>query len=274
MEFARAYDPIRALQASWKLLGRSPLPLLVAGILLTLFDGGGRLGFEWHDWEHHHRLPVGAVVVFFGLATCFGLVCFLVGSWISLGIANVVEKTVIEGRASPADAFNARGRLFEMVLGQLLAVVIALGACVPFGLIALAAVFSTRALHMNEGLAVVAAILAALAYLPFYLYLILGISLSRQAIAIEGLQPVAALQRSWNLVRGNRLRLLLYWIVIGVFGALGLLLCCVGVFLTSTLEYTAQYESYLALTRPEDYSRSWLAGAPVPPKPPLNATIG
>jgi hypothetical protein len=135
---------------------------------------------------------------------------------------------------------------------------------------------------MPAWIVVFTALISAAAYFFVYLYVILGVSMWRQAIAIEGLGPLQALRRSWELASGHRLRLALFWIVlslvkfVGFWGGLLMCICGVvpGVVLSITLVQVAQFESYLALVRADDYARSWLAGATTAPAPPLKPTVG
>jgi hypothetical protein len=282
MDFAHAYDPIRALQAAWRLLGRAPLPLLACGALLLLTEVGFAIAFPltFAEHRHWHRISVVALLGFFG-SVC--LVAYLVGCWVSLGLAHAVEATVAKGSARMSDVFDTRDRYFEMVFGGAVFFLVSSAALVPFLAIALSAQFLHERVHLPAPLVALAALGAAIVYFFVYLYVILGISLWRQAIAFEGLGPFAAIGRSWGLANGHRLRLALYWVVmslvtfVGFWG--GLLLFCCGVFpgllLTVTLAQVAQFESYFALVRADEYARSWIAGgSPVPPSPPLDATIG
>src|SRR6185436_10215563 len=98
MEFNKAFDPIRALQASWKALAQAPLPLLIGGVLLCLTDGGGGGGGggRFSSYEHHNggmrwedvRPFVFPVIIFCG---CGGIALFLFSSWIRVGFAITVE---------------------------------------------------------------------------------------------------------------------------------------------------------------------------------------
>jgi hypothetical protein len=281
MDFAHAYDPIRALQAAWKLLGRAPLPFLACGALLLLVHVGFAIAYPLAFAEHRHwdRITIVALLGFFGSAC---VVAYLVGCWLSLGLAHTVETAITSGTARMGDVFETRSRYFEMVLGGLVFFLASMAALVPFVAIALIATFLHERVHVPAPFVAFGAFISAAAYMIVYLYVILGLSLWRQAIAIEGLGPVAAISRSWQLASGHRLRLALFWIVmslvtfVGFWG--GLLLFCCGVFpglvFSVTLSQIAQFESYFALVRAEDHARSWLAGgAPVPPTPPLNATI-
>ena len=108
-----------------------------------------------------------------------------------------------------------------------------------------------------------------LIWFPAFLYVALGISLAEQAVALEGLQPVESLKRSWSLVSGHRLMLLLYWVVTGIFTSLGVCLCFFGLFVTGTMALTARSESYLALVRGGERSGWWIEHGAPPPPPPM-----
>jgi hypothetical protein len=282
MDFAHAYDPIRALRSAWKLLGRAPLAFLACGALLLLVQVGFAIAFPltFAEHRHLHRISVIALLGFFGSVSA---VAYLVGCWLSLGLAQAVEKSVVTGTARPGDLFETRDRYFEMVFGGAVVFLVSLLALLPFVAIALVATFLHERVRVPVPLVAFGGFISAAAYLMVYLYVLLGVSLWRQAIAIEGLGPVAALGRSWRLANGHRLRLALYWLVmslvtfVGFWGGLMLFCCGVipGLVLSVTLAQIAQFESYFALVRADDHARSWIAGgAPVPPSPPLNATIG
>jgi hypothetical protein len=212
----------------------------------TEFKGGGGRHGGLGGWSPN----AGEILALLGIFACCGLAVMLIHAWISLGVANVVEKTRNEGRAGFGALFDARGRFFEMVLGHILMILIVLGTIVPLVLIGLGVWFANDQRVVEDGWAAFIAVIAGIAYLPVWIWLLLGISLYRPAIAIEGLGPTAAIQRSWELVRGHRLRLLLYWVAISIFSMLGLCLCCVGVLLTGPMSEISQFESYLELVQP------------------------
>ena len=270
MEFNRAYDPIRALQTAWKALNRSPLPLLVGGVLLTLTDGGGGSGGgSWND-DHHRGAdwdqiwPILLPVV--GICCCLGIAVFLFASWVRVGFANTVESVLKTGEATVGQVFQSKGRFGNIVFARILVILIHIAVWIPF-LAAFGIVLAiTEGFERHEELGFLL-IPAGLITLPVWIYVALGLSLVDQAAALEGLQPSACLKRSWSLVSGHRWMLLLYWVVGWVFSALGLCLCCIGVFLTNTLFEIAKSESYIALVR-SDRSGWWIDERWVPPPPP------
>lgn len=261
MRFADAYDPIRAIKSSWKLLTPSALPLLIGGVILMVTDG--QSGFGIHDGPRH-QWHAGAVLFFVGLFGCIGLVCFLISSWISAGMANAVEKTVFQGAADIGDVFESRGRFLNVILVRLLLLALSIAALLPLALIVGAAVLAHATLDAPKVLTIGGSVVMGLLYLPVLVYVLLGLSLARFAVVFEDLGPTAAISRSWQLVKGNRLSLFVYWIVMVVFTLLGLCACFVGVFFTGSLSIIAANESYLAIVKPEEYGRSWLANNRMP----------
>jgi hypothetical protein len=75
----------------------------------------------------------------------------------------------------------------------------------------------------------------------------LGLLLVEEAVAFEEKPPLEALGRSWELARGNRFQLLIYWTAMLVLTGAGLCLCLVGVLLTGPWCRIAWFESYARL---------------------------
>ncbi len=270
MEFNRAFDPFRALQSSFKAFVQAPLPILVGGVLLLLTSGGGphvefvfRDVHSWRDsWREIRHVLVPLVPVI-GVCGCIGLALFLVSCWVGVGFANTVEEIERKGHGRVESVFQSKGRFGPMVLARLLVILIWIATGIPM----MAAVFViaaiTHGFHRNEELALLL-IPAGLVWVVPAFYVWLGVSLTDQAVALEGLPPVEAVKRSWSLVSGHRLMLLLFYIVTGIFSALGFCLCCIGLLWTGTLAETARTDGYLALVR-GDRSDWWIEkGHPLP----------
>ena len=68
------------------------------------------------------------------------------------------------------------------------------------------------------------------------------------AVLDKGMGPVEAMSHSWNLTRGHRWELLLLLIILFGVNLLGLLACCVGIFVTSAMTYVACAWVYLRLS--------------------------
>lgn len=271
MSFAHAYDPIRALQSGWRLIGRAPLPLLVGGVLLV-FTGGVRLGGT--RVLEVHEVDFGVAALLQALLCCgfgFGLVAFLANCWLSIGFANAVEEAARTGNGDLATIFEPKGRMVSMVLARILVFLAQLAAAVPFAILGIGAVVSIEELRWADELVGLGTVFGVLLYLPVFVYVCMGLALVAPAVALEGREPSDAVRRSWELARGNRLRLFVYFLVMTVVALIGFCLCCVGVFFTATLANVAQFESFLRATRGDETTGWWVergdAPPPVPPAP-------
>ena len=273
MEFNEAYDPIRALQSSWKALAQAPLPLILGGVLLLLTGGGG--GGESNifsvaqrnggaDWREIAPILL-PTIAFCG---CVAIACFLFSSWLMVGFANTVEEVLRRGHTEVGGLFDAKGRFGSMVLSRLLCMLVEFLAAMPLLVLVLITAVATHWFTRRGMLAPILLIPGSLILVPVYAYVRLGLSLADQAVALEGLQPVESLKRSWSLVSGHRWMLFLYWVVTVIFTCVGLCLCFFGVFVTGTMALTARSETYLALVRGSERSGWWIeGGAPLPPPP-------
>jgi hypothetical protein len=262
MKFPSALDPIRSLQAAWKLLTLAPGPLLVGGIALALMEGGHCVGLSQDEHDPEWIGPPAFLV-----CCCYaGLVFFLISSWLEIGFARCVDETRHTGRTSFATLWDSRGRFGHMVLARLLAALIVIAAMLPIVGIVLLAVFLDRGPHLREPIPGLVAIGGVLLYLPILLYIGLGLSWVTQAVALEERAAVDALRRSWQLASGHRLSLLIFRIALVLFAMLGFCCCCVGYFLTAPLTEIARNEAFLGLTR--DEARPILPAAPAIEAPP------
>lgn len=256
MRFRDAYDPFRALGGAWTLIRRAPATILTGGFLIAIFNQGPSFGFELsgEDWE-----------VALACAVCMvALAFYLLVSLFSVGFATAVERVAVQGQERIGDLFRARGRYWSMVLGQILLALLIMAAAVPFVLVSAGVGFLVAAMGGEEAGVAVGA-LTFLLLLPALLYLWLGLAFVPHAIAFERKTPFEAVTRSLGLVRGNRLWLFWFYLVMIVFELLGLCCCGVGIIATTTVGTIASYEAYLRLVR-DDHER-WVieggAGAPL-----------
>src|SRR5262245_49210776 len=111
MEFNQAYDPFRALQTSWQLIKKAPLPLLVGGGVLVITGGGGggpgNIGNSFEgkdnaDWEAMAPFIIGMA----GLFCCLAIAFFVVSSWVRIGFANAVEEVLRTGDSDVGKVFD------------------------------------------------------------------------------------------------------------------------------------------------------------------------
>ncbi|MDZ4772070.1 MAG: hypothetical protein SGI72_02945 [Planctomycetota bacterium] len=247
MNFADAYDPIRALTSAWKLIGRSPAPLIFGGALLTLLGVGPWLSLRMTDIH-----PANVVAFVLGLGLCCGLFEFLLRSWLSLGLANATRKTLVEGSARFDDLFVSNGRFFDMVLVRILLFAIGVATILPVVLLVLLGGLGAQAAGVNDEVIALAAVMTILVWVPIAVYVVLGFGLATEAVAIEGLNPTQALKRSWQIARSNRLRLFVYLLALWMYKFLGLCACCIGILFTGAQAQVAMNESYLQLVKPAE----------------------
>ena len=255
MEFRRAFDPVRALGSAWTLMIRAPLTLIGGGILITLtdcdFTSGVSAARDEEVWRDPRVLAAG------GVACCLGLLLFLFNCLLQVGFAGALQRVMVTGEQRFSDLFKDRGLWLGMVVARVIKFFLLLFSFLPFFFLCVAPILIAAALGL-PAVGVVAGGIFALCYLPIWVYVLLGFLLVEQAVAVESKNPVEALQRSWELARGNRLHLLLFAIVTTIVELAGLLLCCFGVLFTSAWSYAAWYESYVRLTLPQPAEGMWV----------------
>jgi len=288
MEFGRAYSPFRALTVAWKLVRRAPATMFLGGLILFLFNGsaGSGISVSLTRGEIARLDPLWWVLI--GIVALGGLVVasalWVFDCWVRVGYARAVERVLSRGEEQIGDLVRAEGLWVPMMVTRLVVYAIDLCVLLPGMGFATLAWYAGDAIQGSMLGWVSCAIIAA-AYSLVFAYVGLGVCLAGRAVAIEGLPPPAALRRSWDLVRGHRVRLGTYYCVLWVVGVLGIFLCCIGVVFSATLASVAHNESYLRLVRSaQDQSGWWCdagnagtsAGAPEvespPPIPPTEPT--
>jgi hypothetical protein len=286
MHFNEAYDPFRALKSSWEILKAAPASILIGGLLLWVCGHGAGVGFQFESTDveidasdvdslgEGFRVAqdvVREVLSGFGLLIALAAFSFAVTVWlfrclVEVGLAGAVERVLVTGEDDLGDLFRPRGRWGTYVLATLLGLLFLVLAALP-GL-ALGGLGAAVAYTLTQERAAVPIAFGAvtLLYLPVLVYVGLGISLARYAVACEGLGVTEAFSRSWELVRGRRWTLFLYHVVF----LLTELCCCLWCFLfvpTSLIE-TAKLDSYLRLTHagePRTWGTEPRADAATPP---------
>jgi hypothetical protein len=118
-------------------------------------------------------------------------------------------------------------------------------ALVPGGALAAYGYFAGQNLELMASGAAIAALFA----LPVYVYVDAGLRLGDLAVTLENLGPTDALDRSWELARGNRVTLWTFFLVMDLVSVAGLLFCFVGAIATSAAAETGTTEAFLLATR-------------------------
>ena len=259
MDFATAYDPFRALRTAWELLKKAPATVLVGGVLLAFTDGGcsGGNQFASDGGEDFSGTDVAVIMAVVMAVLVIGVAFWLFACLLKVGFPTAIENVQKSGAEDVGAIFKSEGRWLNMVAATFLQAIASFAAVIPMGLIVLLAVLVGSGTD-NEAMGIGIGVVGALLWLPFFIYIALGLSLISLAVAVERLNPIEAFGRSWELVRGNRLQLFLFYLVTAVFTLLGLLACCVGVLFTSALAYTASADAYLRLVRANEDQAGWI----------------
>lgn len=258
MEFSEAFSPARAIRDGIAAIQRAPASLLVGGFAIFLVDacasGGGNGGMPPLDDQQLSReelIAVAAVVLaVLAAGVIFGFLAFLVRCWLAPGWIRL-QRHVLEHGTDSFPALFSGGEVFLNFIGwRILFNVVSIGtfvvSAIPGG--ALLAVGVLR--DANMALVVSGVVLLVLLAVPTSIYVALGLALGDHAVALEGAGPLEALDRSWELTRGNRVALFVYLLVTGLFTMLGFFLCCVGVIGTRAVTDVGTTESFLLLTVP------------------------
>jgi hypothetical protein len=262
MTFDDAFAPGAHLSESFEALKRRPASLIVGAVLVGLADGGPNAllrgtGEFAQVADNDASAAIAAVLVLAALV--LSLVAWLVTCWLTPGWLRVQAQALDPDASEDVSVLFSGADCFGRMLGWttlrgtiVLALVL---VALLFGVVAGGAVLLATGAAMTDmeggGLA---ALLTGLGVslvvgLPATVYVSLGMALGTHALVFEGLGPMDALSRSWDLVAGNRIRLMIFNFVLGLVGTLGFLLCCVGAIPAGAVVQTATTRGWLLLTQ-------------------------
>lgn len=284
VDFATAYDPVRALRAGIHAIKTEPAPVFLGGLLLFMVQscqgagnqipnpsGGG--GWSSGDdpfssgenpFQGMDEAMILVVIAFLGIGCCIGLFVFAVQSFLQPGMYRVGERMTIDGTSGIDVLFSGKDVWLSMMGYKLITGLVGLGIftvfAAPGGLLVGGAFLLADGGPPNVPLLVAGGLLMLVLALPALIYVMLGLSFGEVAISLDRLSAMEALDRSWTLAKGNRLRLFGFGFVNGIFAAfmtfVGFLACCVGVLATGPaatgILFCAQANAWLMLTR-EDH---------------------
>jgi hypothetical protein len=259
MNFAEAYDPIRALKSAFAAMNRAPVRLWLGGILILILDGNVGTGSNSVGQNAQHMDPALAIGLLSG-ACCLGLLIFIASAWITPGVLFGLREVLQDGELGERGMFEHRGRFVPLLLSRLLVSVLVVCVFVVIAggtLVIVLLARSLQTLSLPMVLLAPVMLLAGLAALISIIYIFLGFYLMEGAVVFEERSPVEALKRSWSLVRGNRWRLVWFGLVSVFVTLLGLVACCVGVIATGAVARLAAPEAFLRLTA--DEGTTWAA---------------
>lgn len=222
---------VATLKAAFADLRRAPVPLLFGGALLlvvTVLDVG--LGVFFGDLETlRERLigdPLGlAYQVVLG-GCCVKLLLQPLRAWLLCGYARMVEEVARDGTARPAALFGARGwfAVFVTTLASSAVSVFALGLAIT-SLVASVLVFLFR---FEDGPAIFAGLVCTALFVPFLVYVWLGLVFAPFVSAVHGAGTATSVRRAWEFASGRRLALLRFRVLTWLAAVSGVLACCVG----------------------------------------------
>jgi hypothetical protein len=274
MHFKQAYDPFRALGSAWEVIKKAPAAMLVGGALLWITDIGQVAGLhfdydpsEANTWQEvanelGQALLASLATVVVLIACCFGIIVWAFRGLLLVGFGKCVERALRREPESLAELFTGYGQWAQMLLVRVFRFLLVGASVTPLVLVVAIPLLIGAATDAPKPGVVLVMVLCAVAYLPVILYVALGLSLAPCAVAIEGMSATEAISRSWTLVRGHRLQLFLYYLVLAILEVV----CCCTLFLATTFTAVAYFESYVQLVRERELA------PPPPPPPPAPAT--
>ncbi|HJN77793.1 MAG TPA: hypothetical protein QGF58_27995 [Myxococcota bacterium] len=200
-------------------------------------------------------------------AVCFFIIIvafFVGGCWVKVGWIRLHEQVITDGAGTFGTLFGGKDRIIDMVLFSLLKFCIVMAtmlvAFFPGGL-----VLGVGIGLEEEALMLIGGLLMFFIGLPVMWYVGYGLYLGDHALVLEGRSPMDALDRTWTLAKGNRLRLFLFNFVLQLVAVcatlVGLCLCIVGVIATAPTARAVidvgLTESFLMHTRGEEQAKTW-----------------
>jgi hypothetical protein len=244
MDFDEAFSPTRALNRGLEALRQAPGPLLLGGLGVWLTSGGCGAGPLSNLGAHPPLSPeaLRALTAVAAGAAGLAFLGWLVYCWLLPGYLRLHREVLTTGAGTVTTLLSGSDAFVRMagwrILSSLLLVGSMAAAALPgFVLMYLA---GTHTLLASIGGALVTVLVV-----PTWLYVAAGLALGDRVVALEGRGPVDALERSWALARGHRVVLLFFFGVTGLVGFAGMLLCCVGVFVTEPIASVAGTEAFL-----------------------------
>jgi hypothetical protein len=281
LEVSQAFEVSRAISHGWAGVKRQPVGLLLGSLLLTMTEGGGGNpmgGGNYGDsgsssdhksiamptdlWSEKIRSALGDT---FDLHTAAGVAALLVAltcallcvaavvlfrCWIEAGYLRTHRDLVISGHADTGTLFSGASDVFRLLFWKLLSGVVIVDVLAVAVVPALASAGVAYGLHAEENTILGIAVLVALPFvLPTMFYVGIGLAFGDRAVVIDGLGPVAALDRSWSLAKNNRIQLFVFLFVTRLFWFLGIFLCCIGIVLTRAIVEVGTTEAYMLATQ-------------------------
>ena len=278
MRFEQAYDPLRCLNSAWSLLKRTPGTVFLGvlgplGVQYALSSGVQLLMLPMlvalQDRSKGIQPGFAAVLIAIGSSLAIAQLVFM--TWIDIGFARAIRAALATSQEQMKTIFGGGDRLGTLLLARLfigLLVLLVYGLMVG-ALLVLGVLSTTSTMH---GLAKAGALGFMAATFLALIYVFLGLQFVTPFVAFEQCSASEAIQRSWELAAGKRLRLVLFWIYLTLVLVAGLLVCLVGLLVALPLVETMRLEAFVAFRYPKlelpSEPEDWSSAAAPPPSHP------
>lgn len=241
--FADPFDPHSCLRSAWTLVKDNLGPAWVAGFAFLLVSS-----FSSNSSQDEEANALTYIIVLISLAV--GLLFFFLSPFVMSGVFKLHQKWLQKDTSFfYSDVFDTK-----CAYGSIL------GARFIIGLLLLLLSLPAVAVGVvgavtDSGPVMFAFAIVCLLFVPVATYVYLGLILTTRVVVFENLGALDAIKTSWAYAKGRRMSLLTFVIMQGVVALLagfaGLLMLCVGIFLTvplaTTVNELAFTKAYLSL---------------------------
>lgn len=256
----------RAISNGIEALKRQPLGMIIGAVLIAITGGGspgggGNLNANSNGLDEAQIAMLATMV---GCGLCCGLVMAVIRAWLEPGWYRLHRAIATTGEAELGVLFSGTDAFVPSLIYKVIHLGIGMGVFAISSLPGAALMGVGYTQDQNMVMIGVGAALWGIIALPVCIYVEMGLLMGGRIIGLDGMQPMEALSQSWAMARGNRITLFLFVLVTGLFAALGLLACCIGVIPTSAIAQYGFTDAYLRATRddmPEDL-HGFTAGSP------------
>jgi len=249
LDIKSAYNINQAINTGIENLKKDPLWVLIGSFLFSIFQGmGNNSSFDTSafDGSGLNKALFAIILASIAFQLCLSIVGWIGGSWIRTGWFRL-HQNLLGGMESGNSLFSGGDRFVDMLIWRLLMGAISVApVCIFAAIIGGGAMIIPNSL-MTVG--IIMAVLAGLVLIIIMIYIHLGLYFGDYLVALDNKKPMDALKESWAMASGNRFHLFLYSFVLGLFAALGVMACCIGVFATSAITSIGTTEAYLLATR-------------------------
>lgn len=240
--WSSAFDYGDRLAAAWAAVQKWLPVLFIGAFLRTCSQGaGGGIGNLPDLGNAQSELGEAGAIVIVVVAVVVVIVAlalFLFSCWITPGWRRALLRSATGEEPRFSDLFSGADRFLAQLGVMIVGALIQFGTLLPTAVAAGVVWYLTTAGGLPE-MAWLGVALLALVNLIGLVYVNLGLLFADIVVTVEGLGPLDAVARSWELAHGHRVTLFVFVFLSGIVGILltlaGYCLLCVGVFFTAPL---------------------------------------